>query len=338
MKRSYLNKIISAIVLISCLLCQAFILTSCAGNKIIEPVASDTFISLDTVITVSLYKISGDNTMSYEAVLSEAKKVCEKYNALFDPDDPSSDIYKINHAGGGNVNISEDTAYLIEKSLDLSLKTDGKIDISIYPLKLLWNEGKVPSPDDINKALSHVDFNNIILDTDKNTVCLSDPEASIDLGFIAKGYIADKIKERLISCGVKSAIIDLGGNVQTIGSKPDNSTFNIGIKKPFSKNGEVIDTINVSDISVVTAGTYERYFEEDGKIYHHILDPSTGYPADSGIVSATIIYPESTTADALSTACIVLGYDKAVKLLDDHPLVKAVFVTDSGETLYYNYK
>ena len=161
-----------------------------------------------------------------------------------------------------------------------------------------------------------------------------DPNASVDVGAIAKGYIADRIKDYMKKNGVKHAVIDLGGNILLLGSKTDGSKYNIGIQKPFGETGEPITSIKVANKSVVTTGIYQRYFEADGKIYHHILDPRTGYPCENTLYSDTIITDSSLTADALSTVCYLMGYETANDLIDQLENVDALFITNDNEIHY----
>lgn len=153
----------------------------------------------------------------------------------------------------------------------------------------------------------------------------------IELGAVAKGYIADKVKEYLVSEGVKSAVIDLGGNVLCIGEKPDGEPFKIGIQKPFADRSETVAAVEIAGRSVVSSGVYERYFEKDGKQYHHILDPSTGYPYENGLVAVTVLSEQSVDGDGLSTACFALGLEKGLKLIEQTPDTEAVFITEDGE-------
>lgn len=153
-------------------------------------------------------------------------------------------------------------------------------------------------------------------------------QAGIDLGAIAKGYIADQVKTYLKKQGIKHAIINLGGNVDVIGTKPDGSKYNIGIQKPFDESGEAITSVQLKDQTVVTSGIYERYFKKNGKLYHHILDPRTGYPCENNLYSVSIITDSSTKADALSTTCFLLGYEKGMELIQSMDGVEAIFITD----------
>lgn len=191
-----------------------------------------------------------------------------------------------------------------------------------------------PDADALAEACTHVDYRSIVIDEQAGTVMLTDPDAAIDLGFIAKGYIADRIREYLVSKQVASAIINLGGNTLLIGDKPDKSPYRVGIQYPFGSAGDIITTLSVRDQSVVTSGVYERFVEADGVRYHHILHPKTGYPVENGLLSVTIITDSSTDADALSTACFLLGLSDGMALIESLPDTEALFITDDYELHY----
>ena len=284
----------------------------------------------DTVISVQIFD-SVD-----EDVLKGCEKLCKKYDSMFSNKIEDSEISRINSAGGNPVEVSKETIKLIKKGIYYSEMSDGAFDITIAPVSSLWDfkaeTPSVPSPEAIAEAVSHVNYENIIIRD--NTVKLADPHAGIDLGAIAKGYIADRIKDYLEEEGVRHAMINLGGNVLAMGSKLDGSDYNIGIQKPFDETGEPITSVKISDKSVVTSGIYQRYFKADGKIYHHILDPNTGYPCENNLYSVTILTDSSLTADALSTTCFLLGYDRGMKLINQLDNVDAVFITNDNQIHY----
>ena len=284
----------------------------------------------DTVISVQIFD-SVD-----EDVLKGCEKLCKKYDSMFSNKIEDSEISRINSAGGNPVEVSKETIKLIKKGIYYSEMSDGAFDITIAPVSSLWDfkaeTPSVPSPEAIAEAVSHVNYENIIIRD--NTVKLADPQAGIDLGAIAKGYIADRIKDYLEEEGVRHAMINLGGNVLAMGSKLDGSDYNIGIQKPFDETGEPITSVKISDKSVVTSGIYQRYFKADGKIYHHILDPNTGYPCENNLYSVTILTDSSLTADALSTPCFLLGYDRGMKLINQLDNVDAVFITNDNQIHY----
>lgn len=304
------------------LTCIVILLSGCAFTSK-EPISKTGFY-FDTVITITIYDT--DN----ETLLDKCFSYCDSFEKQISRTIETSEISRINAAKGQPVEVSETTIELIQKGIEYGEITDGAFDITIAPLSELWdfknNPGNVPSDNKILEALSHVNYEIIVIEG--NTVTLTDPNAAIDLGGIAKGYIADKLKEYLISEGVESALINLGGNILAIGEKPDNAPFNIGIQKPFDEQNETITSIAVRNSSVVTSGSYERYFEVNDKIYHHILDTKTGYPSDTGLLSVTILSDKSVEGDALSTACFALGLENGQKLIHSIQNVDAIFITE----------
>ena len=301
--------------------------TLCGCSVTTKEPLSKTGFHFDTVITITLY-----NTKD-EELLDTCFDYCKDFENLVSRTIPTSDISRINKSAGSSVTVSDTTIELLKKGIEFGELTDGSFDITIAPLMNLWdiknNPGNVPSESDITEALSHVNYKNIMVEG--NAVTLTDPEAAIDLGGIAKGYMADQLKEYLLSKGVTSAIINLGGNVLTIGEKPDGTSFNIGIQKPFDKQNATITSVQVKDSSVVTSGSYERYFKVDDVIYHHILNTETGYPCDNRLLSVTILSKESIDGDALSTACFALGLEKGKNLIESLKDIDAVFVTEEFE-------
>lgn len=289
---------------------------------------SDTL--FDTVIKVEILDYSD------EAVIKGCEEICRKYDAMFSKTNENSEISKINQAAGQPVEVSDDTITVIKKGLYYSRLSQGDFDITIGSVSNLWDfrseEPVIPAADAIAAAKNHVNFQNIILKN--NTVTLTDPNTQLDVGAIAKGYIADRLKDYLKENDVKHAVINLGGNIQTIGTKPDGSDYNIAIQKPFDESGEAIASVKISDKSVVTTGNYQRYFEQDGKIYHHVLDPKTGMPCETDLYSVSIITVSSLTADALSTVCFLKGYQEALALVNQLNNVDAVFVTTDNKVHY----
>lgn len=313
---------------LSILLISAALLAGC--GRIQEPV-TETGFYLDTVVQITLYDTDGHTDCS--SVIQDCFSLIDDYERLFSATLEGSDIWNINHAGGRPVAVSDDTIRLLHTALHYCELSDGKVDLTVLPLSELWNFGsgdtpRRPEDDAIANALSHIDYRAVHVD--ENTVTLSDPEAAIDLGFIAKGYIADRLREYLLSQGVESACINLGGNLVAIGHKPDGKPFHIGIRKPFAAEGETLAAIDVTDASVVSSGIYERCFYEDGQLYHHLLDTATGYPADNTIAGVTILAPSSTDADALSTTCYFLGLDDGMALIESLSDTEALFVTKDG--------
>lgn len=292
-----------------------------------EPISKTGFY-FDTVIQITLY--DSDDV----SLLEQCFTYCETFENTISRHKENSEIARINNAGGEPVTVSDMTLELLQTGIAYGELTDGAFDITIAPLSTLWdfknNPGNAPSKDAIADALSHVDYHNIQIDG--NTVAMKDPKAAIDLGGIAKGYMADTLKKYLEEQGVKSAIINLGGNVLTIGMKPDGTSFHIGIQKPFGDGNSTITSVIADDSSVVTSGSYERYFKtEDGIICHHILDTKTGYPCETGLLGVTILSDKSVDGDALSTACFALGIEKGRALIESIDGVEALFVTEDYE-------
>lgn len=317
--------------LITILLC----LTGCSRN--INPISRTGFY-FDTVIQITLYDTED------ESVLDGCFALADSYEQLFSASLENSDIWNINHSEGETVTVSKETASLLGTALDYAVMTEGAVDPTIRPVSELWHFGsndepRVPDTTDLTKALSHVSYQNIDLSgqrisrtsaTEYGAVRLNDPESAIDLGFIAKGYIADQMKEYLLSQNVHSACISLGGNVIVIGAKPDGSPFRIGIQEPFAPEGTSLGTVEIQNVSVVTSGIYERCFYENDVFYHHVLDTATGYPVDNELASVTILCASSTQADALSTSCLCLGLEKGRRFLDTFPDIEYLLITKDG--------
>jgi len=330
----------------SLILCQAVLSGCSAQTKSGENTAADsqepisaTAIKLNTAVTVTIYD-SKDKKL-----LTECMNLCDKYEKIFSRTASDSELYQLNHRelapveGTENTyQVSDDLAKLISEGLDYSELSKGAFDIAIEPLTSLWDftaeDPQVPKDSLIQAALPKCDYHNISVDKDKNEITLKTDDTAIELGAIAKGYIADRLKDYLVSQNVKSAIINLGGNVLCIGGKPDNSAFKIGIQKPFADRSETIAVMDIKDKSVVSSGIYERCFEQDGTLYHHLLNPKTGYPYDNGLIAVTIISDKSVDGDALSTACFALGLEDGMKLAESLDDVQAFFVTSDYEIHY----
>lgn len=302
----------------------SFSFVGCGRSK--EPVSKSDFY-FNTVITITLY---GEENASY---IDDCFKLASHYENLFSNTIADSDISKINNANGTPVTVDDDTIELLQKGIYYGDLSQGQFDITIGKLSSLWdfpnNSGTVPSESDIEATLSTIDYHAIVIDG--NEVSLSNPDAMIDLGGIAKGYIADKMKDYLNEKDITSGMINLGGNVLTLGDKPDGSNYNIGIQKPFSDDGTAIASVEVSDETVVSSGVYERYFYVSDNFYHHILNPKTGYPYDNNLLGVTIICPKSVDGDGLSTTCFALGLEDGMKLIESLDDTEAIFITDDYE-------
>ena len=281
----------------------------------------------DTVVQIEVWGAD-------QEIMEHCRQMCEDYEQMLSATIETSEISRINNAGGEPVEVSDETAGLIEEGIKYGDISDGRFDITIAPATDLWNftdneEKILPDPDELAEAVTHIDYH--CIKVEGNTVTLTDPEARIDLGGIAKGYIADRLKEYLKDEGIEHALIDLGGNMLTLGRRYDGNDFRIGIQKPFADTGTAMAVVSVNDKSVVTSGDYERYFEKDGVIYHHILDPDTGYPVQNDLDQVTIISDQSVDGDALSTTCFAMGLEDGLELIRSLDGIEAVFVTKDGE-------
>lgn len=303
------------------LLSAAFLLTGCSGAPAQEPETA-TFFAMDTAMDFTVY---GD-----AALLDEAETLIGSLEEQVSVTDEHSDIYAIDHTGSGS--LSGNAAELMEQALELCRRTGGALDISVYPIVRAWGFTtggyQVPDEETIQSLLPLVDYTQIQYDAATGVVAL--PEGmEIDLGSVAKGYAGQLAAQMLREHGVQSALLNLGGNVQTVGAKPDGSPWQIGIKDPQGEDAMMV--LSVEDQAVVTSGGYERYFEQDGQTYWHIMDPSTGHPADSGLLSVTIVGKQGIICDGLSTSLFVMGLEKAADLWAQSGDFEAVFVTASGE-------
>lgn len=278
----------------------------------------------DTVISFCFY---GPNAKDAVDACMEASA---GYDALFNKNNISSDIYAINHSGGKPVTVSPETTELINCSLDFYEKTKGLVTPAIGSVSSLWdfksNNPALPDESKLMAALEHTDASQI--EISDNTITLIDPECRLDVGFIAKGFVADKLKELAISQGVSFGWINLGGNVLAIGTKPDGSSYNIGIKNPSESSDDSITTVSINDESVVTSGVYERCFKINDILYYHILDAKTGYPVRNNLLSVSVIGPSSTVCDGLSTALFVMGMDEGLEFIKSFNDYRVIFITD----------
>ena len=280
---------------------------------------SATFFAMDTVMEISLY--------GEEKLLGGCKDVIYDLEKKLSVTDDKSDVYILN--SNGRHTFDEDTLGLILRAIELCDLTGGAVDVTVYPLVKAWGfttgEHRVPENGEISSLLSSVGYKKVIVSGSE--VSLQSGMA-IDLGAIAKGYASDKIVEYLKDNGVKSAIINLGGNVYALGKKPDGSPWRVAVENPFG--GGYIGILSVEDKCVITSGSYERFFTEGGKTYCHIIDPSTGYPADNGLVSVSVICSDGTFSDALSTALFVMGKERAIEFYKTHVGFDVILVEADG--------
>lgn len=283
------------------------------------------FFAMDTYITLTAY---GNGA---EKQLVNAQNEIERLEKLWSATDENSEIYAVNHSNGKTISVSAETSDLVRFSLETARKTNGALEPSIYPVLTAWgfatNQNRVPEQSEITELLKRTDFKKVSVNGNEITV---PPDMMIDLGAVGKGYAADLTAELLRGGGVTSALLNLGGNVQTIGAKPDGNPWRLGIRDPFS--GGTLGILEAVDLAVVTSGNYERYFVgEDGKTYGHIIDPKSGYPVDNGLMSVTVIAKEGKLCDALSTSLFVMGFDKAADFWRENHNFDMLIVTEDGK-------
>lgn len=321
------------------ILTAIFSIVSCSVQRNavsnITPIKRDGFF-LDTIISVSIY---GMDAKEAGQSIDDCFELAKYYEDLLSKTIETSDIYKINSSAPSPVEVSPDTVNVIKKGLEYSKLSGGDFDISMGNVTSMWDfhsdNPTLPDLAKVSENASYVDYRKIKIDG--NTVRLTESNVSIDLGGIAKGFIADRMKEKLLENGVTSAFINLGGNVLVIGKKPDDSPVRVGIQDPRNEDGAPIITLSdTENLSIVTSGTYQRYFEIDGVRYHHILSTKDGMPVNNDLASVTIISPSSTDCDALSTTCFILGEESATKLLNTFQNIKAIFIYNNGEMSFYN--
>lgn len=317
-------KLLKKIVL--CLLvCTIVIIpqTACGGKETV----SDNYFCLDTICTITIYD---QDEETGKALVAEAFEICKTYENMLSKTIEDSDVYKINHADGQPVEVSDETLEVIKKGIEFGDLSGGKFDITIGAVSALWDfhseNPAVPDDADIQEALKTVDYTQIKID--ENRVTLSNPDAQLDLGGIAKGYIADRVTEHLQEAGVEQAIIDLGGNIVALGEKAEGTPWTIGLERPYSDRSEIIGSVKVTNETITTSGVYERCFEQDGIMYHHVLDPDTGYPAETYLEAVTVKAPAGYSAecDAFGTVFLILGEEESKKILEQYPDFQAAFI------------
>lgn len=329
-----LNKITYFSYVILGILILGFLLTACQkpAVNLTTPESVNGF-KLNTFVQIDSYSGIPKKT------LNEALNLCDYYENIFSRTKEDSELSRVN--SNQTTDISKELYELISAGLEYAALSNGAFDITIGSVSKLWDftaeSPKVPDSGQIAEALTHVDYTSVsVSDNGDGTYSISKPDDVIlDLGAVAKGYIADKIKDFLEENGVKHAIINLGGNVLCIGKKTNTDNFGIGVRKPFAANNEVLVALSIDDSSVVSSGNYERYFyADDGTFYHHILNPATGYSYDNDLSDVTILSKDSLTGDCLSTTCFCLGLEDGMKLIESLDGIEAVFVTNEGEIHY----
>lgn len=327
--RKWKNYRVVRVYILAAVLCLAIVCLLFIKLKYLKDAnqseATTELFAMDTYITMTAF---GQNA---ETALSNAEDKLTELERLWSVTGSDSDIYAVNHSDGQPVSVSEETAELLSFALQMAEETGGALEPTIYPVLTAWGftteDNRVPSDAEIAELLDNVGYKRVRLED--STVQL-DSGTMLDLGSVGKGYAGDLVTQVLRENGITSALLDLGGNIQAVGTKPDGSPWRLGLRDPFS--GGTLGVLEISDMAVVTSGNYERYFiGEDGKQYGHIIDPSTGYPAKSGLASVTVIAEEGRLCDALSTSLFVMGLDQATEYWRQHKNFDMLLITEEGE-------
>ncbi len=293
-----------------------------------------------------IYDYSNNSYSEFEENCELALSILNEYHRLFDIYNEYSDINNLRtvnkNAGGEAVKVDERLIDFLLYAKEIHSKTDGEVNIMMGAVLKLWRDSHesslsasedvhVPSTDELYAAAGHSSIELLVIDTENNTVKITDPKASIDVGALGKGYAAQKLAEELIRNGVEGYVLDLGGNLKIIGTKPDGSGWSTGIRDP-ENTQNYIHYLKLSNTSCVTSGDYERYFTVNGKKYHHIIDKDTLMPSEH-FSSVTVITPDSALADALSTALFCMSYEDGCELLKKFDGIEVIWITRTGEKL-----
>ena len=303
------------------LLCIVLLLLL-TGCSVSEPCRRE-LMAMDTFMTLSVY---AQSPAAGEALLEEAAGEIRRLEGLLSVTDPGSEIYQVNH--GGAVSLSEPVRELLEKALELCRETGGALDVTVYPAVRAWGfttgEYRVPEEAELSALVERVGYGRVALDGDR----LALPEGvELDLGSVGKGWTGDRLTALFREAGVFSAIMELGGNVQALGTKPDGSPWRVAVQAP---GGGYAGVLEIADKAVVTSGGYQRYFEQDGETYIHIIDPATGRPARTGLASVTIVADSGLQGDGLSTALFVMGREKAEAFWRRNPEFDFILLGEDG--------
>ena len=312
------------------ILLTALLLTGCAEQQAAEPVAaadenaepnSRTVFAMDTVMELSAYGAD-------DALMEAAEQEILGLESRLSVTDAGSEIYALDH--NGLAELSPDTTELMQTALEMCERTDGALDVSIYPVLRAWGfttgSYQVPTQEEIENLLTQVDYRKVTLENGTASIAQG---MEVDLGSVAKGYTGDQVSQLLREGGVTSALLNLGGNVQLVGGKPDGSDWRVAVQDPESDG--YLGVLSLRDKAAITSGGYERYFVgDDGEVSWHIIDPATGAPARSGLISVTVIGDRGVVCDALSTALFVMGLDKAAEYWRRYGDFEAVFVAEDG--------
>lgn len=288
------------------------------------------FYAFNTVITLQAFGDMATCTAAFDS----ARRACRQFERRLSRTLPNSDISRLNAAAGEHVPIDDDTAALLRTALRYCAESDGCFDITVGSVVRLWNfhEGIIPDQASIDAALPHVNWRGVRVETERghSFAWIDDPHAAVDVGGIAKGWIADRIATLLEQAHISSFIVNLGGNVVAHGEKPTGAPWRIGLQDPRDKTA-LVGAVEVQNTSAVTSGVYERCFKRDGAFYHHILNPTTGYPAKTDVAGVTVLARQSIDAEGYSTTLLALGIERGCTFARNHPaILQAYFVTGDG--------
>ena len=313
-----------------CVMALALSLCACSGKAAkVEPQGKSYFSYFDTVSFV--YSYAGDSAEQFNDRSAEVSGILGEYHRLFDIYHEYSGVNNLctvnRLAGGEAVKVDKKLIDFMLYARELCEATNGEMDVTMGAVLSLWHDcreaasndpasAKVPTLEELEAAAEHTGFGLLEIDAENCTLRLTDPEASLDVGALGKGYATERAAEYLESVGAESYVLNIGGNIRIIGTKPDGSGWNTGIRDPQDPDGSFAVSLDLSDTACVTSGTYERFFQKDGRLYHHILNPKTGYPYDNGLTAVTIRSDDSLTGDALSTTVFALGEEKGLELLN----------------------
>ena len=340
---SHIKKIIKSTIWNAAFLTSLLlIIVAFTGCSQVKTPITKSGIYFDTVISITLYEPNSSK------LIDECFSLAETYENLFSKTISDSDVSRVNSSYNQWIGVNEETFSIITHSFEYEDLSEGRFSVMCGALTGLWDIGNqfeseksiIPTESEIITAKKVCGKETLDIDENTHSVRINTMGAKLDLGAVAKGYIADQMKTYLLSKGVKSGIIQLGGNVLLIGENPtkNDGLYTIGINEPFSEDGSVITAVSEKDNSIVTSGNYQRFFEHDGNLYHHIIDLKTGYPADTGLNSVSIVTKESYDADALSTVCFLLGKDKASELINsinntNNTNTSAIFIDSNNQIL-----
>lgn len=312
------------------LLLTAFIFSGCSVNGHSQNEYTKTLYCMDTIVMITVYAEDA------EQIVNDLEKKVEDYEYQFSTEFEFAPTYELNRNGEGF--LTDEGMKLLEASLSLYKETDGAFNVAIYPVMKEWGflgeakEFHVPSPESLREALAISNPEDIKINSENGEIAFDKADMAIDFGGIAKGYISQKLINYLEDTDAEWALLSLGGNIQVYGEKQSGKPWNIAILNPDDTNDYICSVQVDSGTAVVTSGGYQRNFEEDGVLYHHIVDPSTGYPANNGLKSVTIVTKDGMLADGLSTSIYIMGYEKGVEYWRaNSDEFEMVIMTDDGQ-------